>query len=159
MQDARRRRFDIVVVTKLDRFGRSLRHLVNALAEFDSLGIQFCSFADGIDFSGPYGRAMFGVVSAFSQLERELIVARVKDGLQKARMRGKRLGRPTANFNLDRAVLLAGVGMTYSEIGRTLNVSRMTIARAIRPTEQKPRANSDPASVDTSLTQCPAQKQ
>ena len=90
MTDAHQRRFDGVLVWKLDRFGRSLRHLVNALAEFESLGISFVSLRDNLDLSTPSGRLMFQIIGAMAEFERSLIVERVKAGMRNARAKGMR---------------------------------------------------------------------
>jgi DNA invertase Pin-like site-specific DNA recombinase len=90
--DAKRRRFDSVLVYRYDRFARSLRQLVNALAEFDSVGIHFVSLHEGVDTSTPNGRLVFGIFASIAEFERELIRGRVRSGLAAARARGKRLG-------------------------------------------------------------------
>jgi len=92
--DAHRRRFDVVLVWKLDRFGRSLRHLVNSLAELESLGIDFVSFRDNLDLTTPSGRLMFQIIGAMAEFERALIQERVKAGMRNARAKGRRIGRP-----------------------------------------------------------------
>jgi DNA invertase Pin-like site-specific DNA recombinase len=94
MADAHQRRFDAVLVWKLDRFGRSLRHLVNALAELEALGVAFVSLRDNLDLSTPSGRLMFQIIGAMAEFERSLIVERVKAGMRNARAKGKRVGRP-----------------------------------------------------------------
>ena len=91
---AKRREFDCVLVWKLDRFARSLKHLVNALAEFEALGIAFVSLRDNLDLSTPSGRLMFQIIGAMAEFERSLIVERVKAGLRNAKSKGKQLGRP-----------------------------------------------------------------
>ena len=96
--DAHQRRFDAVLVWKLDRFGRSLRHLVNALAEFESLGISFVSLRDNLDLSTPSGRLMFQIIGAMAEFERSLIVERVKAGMRNARAKGKQISRPPRTF-------------------------------------------------------------
>jgi len=98
MFDAHQRRFDAILVWKLDRFGRSLRHLVNALAEFESLGISFVSLRDNLDLSTPSGRLMFQIIGAMAEFERSLIVERVKAGMRNARAKGKRIGRPPRTY-------------------------------------------------------------
>jgi DNA invertase Pin-like site-specific DNA recombinase len=98
MADAHQRRFDAVLVWKLDRFGRSLRHLVSALAEFESLGISFVSLRDNLDLSTPSGRLMFQIIGAMAEFERSLIVERVKAGMRNARAKGKAIGRPPRTF-------------------------------------------------------------
>src|SRR5581483_3472391 len=94
LADAKRRRFDVVLVAKLDRFGRSLRHLVNALAELEALGIAFVSLRDSLDLSTPAGRLMFQIIGAMAEFERALIQERVRAGMRHAKSKGKRFGRP-----------------------------------------------------------------
>jgi DNA invertase Pin-like site-specific DNA recombinase len=94
MADAKRRKFDAVVVYRYDRLARSLRHLVNALEEFRSLGIDFVSLHEGVDTSTPNGRLVFGIFATIAEFERELIRSRVRSGLATAKARGIRLGRP-----------------------------------------------------------------
>lgn len=94
MADAHHRRFDAVVVWKFDRFARSLRHLVNALAELEARGVAFVSLRDNVDLSTPSGRLMFQIIGAMAEFERSLIVERVKAGMRNARAKGKRIGRP-----------------------------------------------------------------
>lgn len=96
MVDAQQRRFDVVVTWKLDRYARSLRHLVNSLAEFESLGVQFVSLKDNLDLTTASGRLMFQIIGAMAEFERSLIQERVRAGLRNARAKGKVLGRPQA---------------------------------------------------------------
>ena len=91
MADACQRRFDAVLVWKVDRFGRSLKHLVNALAELGALGVAFVSLRDNLDLSTPSGRLMFQIIGAMAEFERALIQERVRAGLRNARAKGKRL--------------------------------------------------------------------
>jgi DNA invertase Pin-like site-specific DNA recombinase len=92
--DARRRRFDVVVCWRLDRLGRSLRHLIAMLDEFQALGIAFVSLGEGIDATTPAGKLQMHILGAIAEFERARIAERVKAGLQRARSQGKRLGRP-----------------------------------------------------------------
>ena len=94
MNDDKKRRFDVVLVWRFDRFARSTRHLINALEEFKNLGIDFVSFQENIDTSSPLGSAIFTIISAVAQLERDIIAERVKAGLRRAKENGKKLGRP-----------------------------------------------------------------
>jgi DNA invertase Pin-like site-specific DNA recombinase len=94
LADAKRRKFSAVLVYRYDRFARSLRQLVNALCEFDALGIHFISLHEGVDTSTPNGRLVFGIFASIAEFERELIRGRVRSGLAAARARGKRIGRP-----------------------------------------------------------------
>src|SRR5215468_11168966 len=99
MNDAQQRRIDAVLVWKLDRFGRSLRHLVNALAELEALGVAFISLRDNLDLSTPSGRLMFQIIGAMAEFERALITERVKAGVRNARAKGRKLGRPRVAVN------------------------------------------------------------
>src|ERR1700677_4637760 len=94
MADAKRRKFDLILVWKLDRFGRSLRHLVNALAELEAAGVGFASLTDNLDLSTPSGRLMFQVIAAMGEFERELIRERVRSAPRNARSSWARIGRP-----------------------------------------------------------------
>src|ERR1700680_2569433 len=116
MADAHKRRFDVVLVWKLDRFGRSLRHLVNALAEFESLGIAFVSLSDNLDLSTPSGRLMFQIIGAMAEFERALIQERVRAGIRNARAKGRRLGRPRVIVDASRGASLRARGDSWSLI-------------------------------------------
>lgn len=132
MAAARRREFDTVLVWRFDRFARSVRHLVMALEEFDHLGIAFLSLQEALDTASPMGRAMFTVIAALAELERNLIVERVKSGLANARRRGKRLGRPPADLDLESARQLLAQGKSYTQVARELKISKTTLLRRIR---------------------------
>jgi DNA invertase Pin-like site-specific DNA recombinase len=127
---ARRRRFDAVVVYRYDRFARSLRHLVNALEEFRSLGIEFVSIHEGVDTSTPNGRLIFGIFASIAEFERELIRDRVKAGLRNARAKGKRLGRPRKILDAPRIVRLRAQGVSWRKIARQMECSARTARRA-----------------------------
>src|ERR1035441_8516894 len=99
MDDARKRQFDAIVVWRFDRFARSTKHLLSALEEFRGLGIQFISYQENVDTSTPLGQALFTIVSAVAQLERDLIRERVRAGLRNARANGKKFGRPRAQVD------------------------------------------------------------
>jgi DNA invertase Pin-like site-specific DNA recombinase len=107
MVDAHRRKFDAIIVWKLDRFARSLKHLVNALAEFDALGVAFISLRDNLDLSTPAGRLMFQIIGAMAEFERSLIQERVKAGLAHARCKGVKLGRPRRTLDLGEVAALS----------------------------------------------------
>jgi DNA invertase Pin-like site-specific DNA recombinase len=129
MLDAKRRRFDVVLVWKLDRFGRSLRHLVNALAEFESLNIAFVSLSDNLDLSTASGRLMFNIIGAMAEFERELIRERVKAGMKNARAKGTRIGRPCVAVDSARIAALRASGRSWREIETELGVSVRTARR------------------------------
>jgi len=127
MTDARRRRFDIVLVWKLDRFGRSLKHLVNALSEFESLGVAFASLQDALDLTTPQGRLMFGIIASMAEFERSLIQTRVRSGMANARSKGKRLGRPSVAVDAAQMYRMRDAGASVREIARQMGVSIGTV--------------------------------
>src|SRR5260370_34238147 len=106
MSDAYRRRFDAVLVWKIDRFGRSLKHLVNALAEFAALGVAFVSLKDNLDLSTPSGRLMFQIIGAMAEFERALIHERLRAGIRNARDKGRQQVRPRAVVQVSRVSTL-----------------------------------------------------
>src|ERR1022692_2690809 len=131
MADAHQRRFDAVLVWKIDRFGRSLKHLVNALADLCAYGVAFISFRDNIDLSTPSGRLMFQIIGAMAEFERSLIQERVRAGLRNARAKGKKFGRPRAQVDADRVAALRREGLSWSQVCRTLNVSKGSAQRSV----------------------------
>ena len=120
MADARQRKFDVIAVRKLDRFGRSLRHLVNAIAEFEALGVAFISLRDNLDLGTPAGRLMFQIIGAMAEFERALIQERVRAGLRHARAKGKRLGRPRVVVDVARIASLRASGASWRAISEKL---------------------------------------
>jgi DNA invertase Pin-like site-specific DNA recombinase len=126
----KRRQVDAVVVYRYDRFARSLRQLVNALCEFDELGIQFISLHEGVDTSTPNGRLVFGIFASIAEFERELIRERVRSGIAVARAQGKRIGRPRRPVDATRVVELRAQGWSWAEIAREMGVGLGTVHRA-----------------------------
>jgi len=131
MADAHRRRFDAVLVWKLDRFGRSLRHLVNALAELETRGIAFVSLRDNLDLGTPSGRLMFQIIGAMAEFERSLIQERVRVGLRNARAKGKHIGRLWLTVDSEKIAELRQLGASWSQISRETGLSRGTAQRAM----------------------------
>jgi len=132
MSDVHLRRFDVVLCWKVDRFGRSLKHLVNALADLDSYGVAFVSLRDNLDLSTPSGRLMFQIIGAMAEFERSLIQERVRAGLRNAKLRGKILGRPPMTLDRERIARLRASGASIREISTQLEVSTATIHKALR---------------------------
>jgi DNA invertase Pin-like site-specific DNA recombinase len=130
MADAHRRCFDAVLVWKIDRFGRSLKHLVNALADLGAYGVAFISLRDNLDLSTPSGRLMFQIIGAMAEFERALIQERVKAGLRNAQAKGKRLGRPRRVVDVSRIAALRASGASWRAIARELGVGLATLHRA-----------------------------
>jgi DNA invertase Pin-like site-specific DNA recombinase len=131
LADAHRRRFDAVVVWKFDRFARSVSHLLRALETFQSLGIEFVSLTEGVDTSTPMGKMVFTVLGAVAELERSLIVERVRAGLRNARAKGKRLGRPRRIVDVSRVAMLRNQGIGWREIAGELGVGVGTLYRVV----------------------------
>jgi len=131
MTDARRRRFDVVLVARFDRFARSTKHLVLALEEFNALGIDFVSLNESIDTLTAMGKMIVTVIGAVAELERSLIRERVMMGLERARRQGKRLGRRRVVVDRERVALLRAHGLSLREIARQMNVSKDKVARSI----------------------------
>jgi DNA invertase Pin-like site-specific DNA recombinase len=131
LADARHRKFDAVLVYRYDRFARSLRQLVNALGEFEALGIHFISLHEGVDTSTPNGRLVFGIFASIAEFERELIRSRVRSGLAAARAKGRRLGRPRVKVDAQRVSALRKQGASWATICRQTGLSRGTAQRAL----------------------------
>ena len=127
---APRRRFDAVFVWKIDRFGRSLKNLVNALADLGAYGVAFISLRDNLDLSTPSGRLMFQIIGAMAEFERALIQERVGAGLRSARAKGKRLGRPRRVVDSSRVADLRAAGASWRAIAHELDVGLATLYRA-----------------------------
>jgi DNA invertase Pin-like site-specific DNA recombinase len=131
MNDARKRRFDAVLVWRFDRFARSTKHLVTALEGFRHLGIDFISFQENIDTSSPMGKAMFTIVSAIAELEADIIRERVVAGIANARAKGKRLGRPSADVDQEELRTLRDSGLTIRAIADRLNLKRSLVHKTL----------------------------
>ena len=129
MADAHRRRFDCVVVWKFDRFARSVSHLLRALEIFKAQGIEFVSFSEQMDTSTPAGKMVFTVLGAVAELERSLIVERVKAGLRNAKANGKRLGRPKRAVDVRRVAGLRTQGFGWKKISREMGIGVGTLYR------------------------------
>src|SRR5271169_2273626 len=132
MQDAHERRFSVVVVWRFDRFARSVSHLLRALETFNALGIQFVSLSEQVDTSTPTGKMVFTVLGAVAELERNLIVERVRAGLRHARAKGKRLGRPKKSIDAVQIKSMRAVGASWRTISRKMGVSVGTVFASAR---------------------------
>jgi len=131
MNDAKKRRFDVVLVWRFDRFARSTKHLILALEEFKNLGIDFISYQENIDTSSPLGSAIFTIISAVAQLERDIIAERVKAGLRRAKERGKRIGRPKISVDEGEIRRLRAGGLSLREIAEQVGISHTKVAQII----------------------------
>lgn len=132
LKDLRRGKFHAVVVVRLDRLGRSLKHLITLLNEFQERNISLISLKEGIDFGTSTGRLMFHIIASLAEFERDLIRERVKAGLQYARSKGVRIGRPSSNVNVEAVYALREEGMSMRAISRQLGISPAHICRLLK---------------------------
>jgi DNA invertase Pin-like site-specific DNA recombinase len=130
MEAARKRKFDVLVVWKLDRLSRSLKDLINTLDELGSCGIDFVSYDNNLDTSTPTGKLVFQIVGAVAEFEKDIIRERVVAGLTNARLKGKRLGRPPkAEGIYEQARIMRSEGLSYRKIGKQLGIDEGTIRK------------------------------
>ncbi|HWR35039.1 MAG TPA: recombinase family protein [Clostridia bacterium] len=132
LADARRGKFDIVIVWAFDRMARSVRHFLEVLDDLNQLQIEFISFRENVDTSGPLGRALVVIIGAIAELERNLIIERVRAGMRRARLEGRRIGREP--LNVDRQALLRdrGRGMSLTDLAKAYRISRTSVCRVLR---------------------------
>ena len=132
LKDARQRQFDVVLVWAGDRIARSVRHFLEVLDELNHLEIEFVSFRENIDTGGPLGRAIIVIIGAIAELERNLIIERVRAGMRRAKLEGRHIGRTPLDF--DRAAVLRdrGRGMSLTDIAKAHRISRATVSRVIK---------------------------
>ena len=132
IEAARRRDIDVVLVWRLDRWGRSVTDLLATLQELDHLGVGFVSLTEALDLTTPAGRAMAGLLAVFAEFEREILRERVRAGLAHARQNGQRLGRPaTAARHADEVWKLHRAGVSKAEIARRLQIGRTSVRRIL----------------------------
>src|SRR5580692_7502933 len=132
LSDARRNRFDVVLVWAFDRMARSVRHFLEILDELNHLGIEFVSFRENVDTGGPLGRAMVVIVGAVAELERNLITERVRAGMRRARLEGRQIGRAPLNIDRHRVVQDRSSGMSLTQVARKHRISRASVCRFMR---------------------------
>jgi len=132
MADARRGRFDILMVWSFDRVARSVKHFLEVLDELNHLNIGLVSFRENIDTSGPLGRAMIVIVAAISELERSLIVERVRAGMRRAKLEGRQIGRARLDINREQVVEDRRSGLSLTQVSKRHNISRATVCRLMK---------------------------
>lgn len=134
MNDARLRRFDIVLVWKLDRFGRSVPEFVERVQRLDTAGVRFIAVTQGIDTDGksPTGKLLMHILAAIAEFERDLIRERVRAGVAEARRRGKHCGRPKKVFRRDEAAEMRARGLSWRKIEAALGVPQATLRLALK---------------------------
>jgi DNA invertase Pin-like site-specific DNA recombinase len=132
LEAARRRDIDVVLVWRLDRWGRSVADLLATLQELEHLGVGFVSLTEALDLTTPAGRAMAGLLAIFAEFEREILRERTRAGLAQARENGKRLGRPiTAGPHSAEIRKLYRAGIAKAEIARRLQIGRTSVRRIL----------------------------
>jgi putative DNA-invertase from lambdoid prophage Rac len=137
LEAARRREIDVVLVWRLDRWGRSVTDLLATMQELEHLGVGFVSLTEALDLTTPAGRAMAGLLAVFAAFEREVLGERVRAGLAHARQNGKRLGRSlTAGLHASQIRKLHRAGLSKSEISRRLNIGRTSVRRILERRNQ-----------------------
>lgn len=136
MGDSRRGRFDVVIVWAFDRMARSVRHLLETLDELNRLGVEFISFRENIDTGGPLGRAIVVIVGAIAELERNLIIERVRAGMRRAKLEGRQIGRRP--LDIDRSAVLRDRerGLSLTEVARVHGVSRAMVSKIVRESKE-----------------------
>ena len=141
MRDARRGRFDVILVWASDRIARSVKHFLEVLDELSRLNIEFVSFREQIDTGGPLGRAIVVIIGAIAELERNLIIERVRAGMRRARLEGRHIGRRP--LELDREAILRDRqrGHSLGKIAKAHNISRATVHRVIHEPASTPSEN------------------
>ena len=132
LADARRGKFDVVMVWAFDRLARSVKHLLEVLDELNHLNIEFISFRENIDTGGALGRAVVVIIGAIAELERNLIVERVRAGMRRAKLEGRHIGRPA--LEVDRQALIRDhqTGLSLRQVARMHGISRASVARVLQ---------------------------
>ena len=144
VDEVRKLRFGAVLVWRLDRLGRSLKELIELVELFGVLGVQFVSLEDGIDTSTPGGKLVFHIIGAIAEFERSLIVERVKAGLQQAKAKGVRLGRPRIAVDKNEVMRLHGHGLSLRQIGKELGISKSKVGMALKENETSKTLSKKP---------------
>jgi len=135
MADARRHRFDVVLVHAFDRVARSVRHFLEVLDELNHLGIEFISHRENIDTGGPLGRAIVVIVGAVAELERNLIIERVKAGMRRAKLEGRQIGRAPMKIDREQVIHDRRSGMSLRQVAQKHHISRASVCRLMKETD------------------------
>jgi DNA invertase Pin-like site-specific DNA recombinase len=142
MTDARRRQFDVVLVSAFDRMARSVKHFLEVLDELNRLGIEFISLRENIDTGGALGRAMLTIIAAIAELERSLIVERVRAGMRRAKLEGRRIGRAPLNVNREAVVRDRRSGMSLTKVAEKHRISRASVCRLVKQSKNPERVTT-----------------
>ena len=135
MEDARRHKFDVLMVWACDRLARSTKHLLQTLDELSGFGIQFLSQREAIDTEGPLGRAIIVIVSAMAELERCIIIERVRAGMRRAKLEGRQIGRSRLDVDRGQVVTDRRSGMSLTQVAKKHCISRASVCRLMKVNE------------------------
>lgn len=140
LHDARRGQIDVVLVWAFDRLARSVKHFLEVLDELNHLGVEFVSFREQLDTGGPLGRAIVVIIGAIAELERNLIVERVKAGMRRARLEGQRIGRPRLNVDREGILRDRARGHSLSQLAKAYGTSRASVVRVLQQAQSQGEA-------------------
>lgn len=140
LDDARRRRFDVLLVWSCDRLARSTKHFLQVLDELDSSGVQFVSLREAFDTSGALGRAFLGIVAVLGEMERALLIERVRSGMARARAEGRQIGRAKLDVNREQVIQDRRSGMSLTQVARKHGISRASVCRLMKESSTNPSA-------------------
>jgi len=130
--DARRRRFDTLLVWSCDRLARSTKHFLQVLDELDSCGVQFVSLREAFDTSGALGRAFLGIVAVLGEMERALLIERVRSGMARARAEGRQIGRARLDVDRQQVINDRRSGMSLTQVAKKHAISRASVCRLMK---------------------------
>jgi DNA invertase Pin-like site-specific DNA recombinase len=137
MADAKRGEFSVVLVAAFDRIARSTKNFLEIIDELNSVNIEFVSAREAIDTSGPMGRMFLTMVGSIAELERSLIVERIKAGMRRAKIEGRRLGRAPLDVDRDALVRDRLSGMSLTDVAKKYGISRASVVRVVRDAKQR----------------------
>jgi len=142
LDDARRRRFDVLLVWSCDRLARSTKHFLQLIDELDSCDIQFVSLREAFDTSGALGRAFLGIVAVLGEMERALLIERVRSGMARARAEGRQIGRARLDVNRQQVIDDRRSGMSLTQVAKKHGISRASVCRLVKESSAKPNASA-----------------
>ena len=138
MDYARRNKFDVLLVWSCDRLARSTKHLLQTIDELNGMGVQFLSQREAIDTEGPLGRAILVIVSAMAELERCIIIERVRAGMRRARLEGRQIGRTRLDVNRQQVIQDRRSGMSLTHVAKKHGISRASVCRLVKEASANP---------------------
>jgi len=137
MADARQRKFNVVLVAAFDRLARSTKHFLLLVEELDSLGIELVSKREGLASGDAMGRLFMTIISAIAELERSLVIERVRSGMRRARLEGRQIGRARLDVNREQVVLDRRSGLSLTQVAKKHNISRASVCRLMKEANEQ----------------------